>query len=224
VKKEISSIIFWGALWGLFEATVGYVLHALEIRIGFLVWFPAAYFFMSQVYKQTGKPHSVFYTSMIAAAIKLIDFLLPVRIDMVLNPFASILLEGLTVFAVYRSLEKQKNSLLRYDWFKALSVSMSWRLLYLLYLLPMPEFIVKISPLSGVGPLLKFLLFEGIMGGAVIYIGIAAAKTMAQHKAAENQEASNVRSFVSSLWNRISLHPLYSAILLVLAVFVQWMI
>ena len=67
MKREISLIIFWGALWGLFEATVGYVLHAFEIRIGFLVWFPAAYFFMTRVYKQTGKTYSIFYTSVIAA-------------------------------------------------------------------------------------------------------------------------------------------------------------
>jgi hypothetical protein len=223
MKKEIGVIVFWGALWGLFEGTVGYILHMLPINLGWFVWFPAAYFFMVQVYKQTGKANSIFYTSIIAAAIKLVDFLLPVRVDMVLNPFASIILEGLVVFAVYRMLEQQEESMLRHEYVKVLVMSISWRVLYLLYLLPLPEFIVKISPLRGVEPFVKFLFMEGMVNSVIIYACIIITKRLKENGDRNRQKmTSDFDPLLSRISERISLRPTFSFVLLLFAVFVEW--
>jgi hypothetical protein len=223
VKKEIGVIVFWGALWGLFEATVGYVLHILPINIGRLVWFPAAYFFMTKVYKETGRTESVLYTSVIAACIKLIDFLLPVRIDMVLNPFASIILEGIAVWALYRLLEEHGESLLKHDYVKALAMSMSWRLLYLVYLLPLPDFIVDISPLRGVIPLVKFLLMDGLTNSIVVYACILCVRRYNEIKDGNRREMPAAHEgWLLKSFGRFQLSPGLSFSVFLFAVFMEW--
>lgn len=51
----MAAVCMTGAVWGIFEATVGYLLHLLPIRLGFLVWYPAAVFFMFTVYLKSDK-------------------------------------------------------------------------------------------------------------------------------------------------------------------------
>lgn len=219
MKKEFSVIVFWGSLWGIFEATVGYLLHAINLSIGWLIWFPVAYFFMNRVYKQTGKVHTIFYTSVIAASIKLVDFLLPIRIDKVLNPFASILLEGLAVVLVYKLLELRKGIILKHETIKVLTVSIAWRLLYLLYMLPLPDSFVKLSPFRGTQPLVKFLFLEGLLSGAVIVVCVAAERLFRKDK--ENIP-SGFHSKASGMLDRIDLHPVISFSLLMSALLIQW--
>lgn len=109
MERNITTIIFWGATWGLVEATLGYVLHSVLLSVGWFFWFPLAFFFMNRVFKRTGSLVSILYTSSIAAGIKLVNFLLPTRIDRVINPAVSILLEGLMVFAVFAIVEYKKD-------------------------------------------------------------------------------------------------------------------
>ncbi|NLB41190.1 MAG: hypothetical protein GX815_02845 [Clostridiales bacterium] len=41
-------------------------------------------------------------------------------------------------------------------------------------------------------------------------------------KAAEEAETGNVEKFVSNLFNRTSFYPIYSVLLLVFAMFIEW--
>jgi hypothetical protein len=105
VKKNISIIVFWGAVWGIAEATIGYLLHMVPVNIGWLFWFPMAVYFMRKAYLQSGELYSIIYVSAISAGIKLLNLLMPARIDMVINPAVSILLEGAVVYAGYKLME-----------------------------------------------------------------------------------------------------------------------
>lgn len=222
MKRDVSIIVFWGAVWGLFEATAGYILHELAIGIGWMVYFPGAYYFMSRVYRQSKKPGAILYTSFIAAAIKLVNFLLPVRIDRVINPAASIILEGLAVFAIFKMLEVNKESILRFGYPRALAVSLAWRVLYITYLLPLPAFIVEISALRGIIPLLNFLLIEGFANSAVIYAGMLAYKRAGEIMKEGEVKSRIPKEFFHKASEYIRMHPVYSFILLFAAIFVQW--
>jgi hypothetical protein len=98
-------VLFWGAVWGFVEATLGFVLHKAAIAIpglpGF-VMFPIACIWMDRVITVTRKPAAAFGAACVAAGIKLLDFVLPGAIPLrILNPAASLLLEGLVVWGLW---------------------------------------------------------------------------------------------------------------------------
>ncbi|HBL37426.1 MAG TPA: hypothetical protein DDZ55_11530 [Firmicutes bacterium] len=60
MTKGWNHVLFWGALWGIIEATVGHLLHQAALPLGWLFWFPLAVGFMQMVYSQTQKITAVF--------------------------------------------------------------------------------------------------------------------------------------------------------------------
>lgn len=72
------SVLLFGGLWGIVEATLGTVLHLPIVhRTMFLssttILVPIAYFLMGACYKRTGTFRSVLYMGFLAAAIKAIS-------------------------------------------------------------------------------------------------------------------------------------------------------
>lgn len=222
MRKNINAIIRWGAVWGLVEATLGYILHSIPLSVGWFFWFPLAFYFMHKVYKQTNSLSSMFFTSAIAASIKLINFLLPTRIDRVVNPVVSILLEGLTVFAVYKLIENRK-SFFRLRYIEALTVSVGWRVLYIIYILLMPRFFFDLSPLRAVNPLLKFLVLESITNSLIIYAYIKITERADRGVGEEEAVSWNKLKQLGDLVDMNAvLGTSFSFLMLALAVFVQW--
>lgn len=163
-------ILVIGAAWGVFEATAGYFLHLLPISIGFLVWYPAAVFFLTASYRVTGKRHAILFTAMLASAIKLLNLLLPGPVDRVINPAVSILLEGMALFAAISALDGAGR-------IGKLSVSMAmntaWRALYIGYLaLLAPDTILGASVLKSGGELLRFFVIDNLASSIVIWFGL----------------------------------------------------
>ena len=80
-KKKFLSILLpallFGALWGIFEATLGTLLHLPVFEVGKLftkssiIIVPIAFLFMSLCYKKSGSLLSVFFAGLISATIKL---------------------------------------------------------------------------------------------------------------------------------------------------------
>lgn len=80
-KNKILSILIpvllYGALWGIFEATLGTVLHLPAFEVGkiftksSIIMVPIAFFFMALCYKKTGSLLSVLYAGLVSASIKL---------------------------------------------------------------------------------------------------------------------------------------------------------
>lgn len=214
MRKSISSVIFIGAAWGIFEATVGHFLHLLPVRIGWMVWFPIAFFFLNCAYRLTNKVSCMLYTAVISAGIKMIDIFYSPRIDYVINPAASIILEALAVFAVYKYLNYKYNQN-KLDAISVLLPCAGWKVLYISYLFFLPESWINISCLSGMIPFAKFFFFETIMNTLMICIIILAVRKVSIFRF----ELSNWLDKLSDT-HRI-LVPLCSVLTLILAIIVQ---
>lgn len=174
-QAVICHIIIWGAIWGIFEATVGYLLHLVPFGYSWLIWYPVACFFMTNVYHKTGRLSSVFFVGSLCAAIKMLNLFLPGRIDKVINPAISIVFEALAmaavVFAANHLLSgKNKSPLMKA--LMALSMNTGWRLLYILYLFFLvPDWIRDVSVISTIEKFIPFFVTQNLITTAIIFLG-----------------------------------------------------
>lgn len=102
-------ILFYAALWGLAEASLGYVLHFLPCGFAGMIMFPIGFYLMYNAYKFSGQRSTVLLVGLIAALIKTVDLILPLTSPMsVLNPVSSILIESLLVFGAVSLFEGKR--------------------------------------------------------------------------------------------------------------------
>jgi len=104
----LGPVLFWGSLWGIWEATVGHIIHLTRVPglPGFIM-FPAAFYFMSKAFIRSGRYQSIFLAACLAAGLKLFDIFIPGQnIQAVINPAQAILLESLVVTGFYYVLER----------------------------------------------------------------------------------------------------------------------
>jgi hypothetical protein len=96
----------WGSLWGIAEATLGYLLHAVPVPgLAGCIMGPLGLFFLWRAYSETRLPSAVLAAASVAATLKLVDFALPGRgAVMTLKPALAILLEGLAVAVLFAAL------------------------------------------------------------------------------------------------------------------------
>jgi hypothetical protein len=169
------AILVWGGLWGIFEATVGYLLHLLPFSVGWLVWYPVACFFMVNVYRKTGRVRDILYVGILAACIKLLNLFMPVRVDRVINPAVSILLEALSMAIVAFGLNRFFRSKKKSPAAKAIAVfcmNTGWRALYALYLLLLaPNWMREISVISSGEALVTFFITHNFFTSLVLFAG-----------------------------------------------------
>ncbi len=169
------TILVWGSLWGIFEATVGYLLHLLPVSLSWLILYPAAGFFMAGVHRKTGRISSVVLVATLCASIKMLNLLLPGRIDKVINPAVSILFEGLAVAAVLFALHRLLGERLKSPPVKALaalSMNTGWRLLFIVYLFFLvPDWMQEVSVISAVGKFIPFFVTQNLLSSLLLYLG-----------------------------------------------------
>lgn len=94
--RKLKAIIFWGALWGILEATLGWVLHLVHFKGEVLLLYPFGLICMMMAAKQTGQMSAIVKVAGVAAMVKLVNlFMLPsVPVYHVTNPAVAIFLEG----------------------------------------------------------------------------------------------------------------------------------
>ena len=98
LMKLAAQIIFYGAIWGLAEASMGYLLHFLPPLVAGLVMFPVAVYILMKAVRATGSRSVLLLVGMVAAGIKAVDFLLPgMSVFKTINPMISIMFGGLAV-------------------------------------------------------------------------------------------------------------------------------
>ena len=109
--KIIFQVLFWGALWGIVEATLGTILHlpAFDAPGIYLcsstIIIPIAYCLMANCYKRTGSFYSVYLMGVLAGVIKLTTAFIVGFINRVYMPAIYIVVEALamgTVLAVFK--------------------------------------------------------------------------------------------------------------------------
>ena len=167
MKKHVPQVLLWGGLWGISEATVGYLAHLLLPGMGWAFYYPIAYGFMRISYSQTGKSRVVLYCAILSAAIKLINLPMTPRPDYVINPAVSIMLEGLAAYIAFRFIREQSRPMIHYG-LLPFATSALWRGLYLVYLLLAPGWIREASILFMPGMLFSFATLELMGNGLVI--------------------------------------------------------
>lgn len=171
----VLNILLWSALWGIFEATVGYIIHSVSFKFSWLIWYPVACFFMSNVYRRTGKVYSIFFIGIFSASIKMLNLFLPGRVDRVINPAISIVFEAMTmaviVYAVNKLLAK-KDKNIAVKALSAFAMNTSWRLLFILYcLFIMPTWMREVSIVSTSEKLIPFIIKQNLYTSVLIFIG-----------------------------------------------------
>ncbi len=171
MKKQVSAVLFWGGLWGISEATVSYLVHLFLPGMGWFFYYPLAYGFMAGACRQTGQPLTALLCAFLSAAIKLINLPMSPRLDYVINPAVSILLEGLAVWLALRFIKSREKPAVR-DGLLPLVTSAAWRGLYLAYLLLAPSFIREASVLYTPDALLRFATLELLGNALVISLGM----------------------------------------------------
>jgi hypothetical protein len=110
----LGAVLFWGSLWGIWEATAGYVIHLTHVPglPGFII-FPAAFYFMSRAFIRSGRYGAIFLAACVAAGLKMFDIFIPGQnLQAVINPAQAILLESLAVTGFYCFLQRFDASLL----------------------------------------------------------------------------------------------------------------
>ena len=101
--KNLPIIILFGSLWGIIEATLGYLLHLLpvSIYISGTVLFPLVTWILYKAYTLTNSKTALMSIGILAALIKSVDFLLPFGSPFkIINPMISIIFESLAVVFV----------------------------------------------------------------------------------------------------------------------------
>ncbi len=109
--NRLSTVIFWGSLWGLAEATLGYLLHLIKIPgLAGAVMATIAFYFLYRLYQPTGSAAAVIGASLVAAGLKSLDIVVsPVGLMDVINPVQAIIIEGLAAAASLKILERGPN-------------------------------------------------------------------------------------------------------------------
>ena len=202
----VLTILLWGSLWGLFEAIFGYLLHLLPFSIGWLIWVPVACFFMSNVYRKTGRISSILLIGLLCSCIKLTNLFLPGRVDRVLNPAVSILLEAtalaITVYVAERFAERHEGTPSPLG--KAtLAVGMNtgWRLLYALYLLILvPNWMREISVISSMEKFIPFFITQNLMTSTLLFLGYSNKRLLFRPIEQGERAISSLREVIPANW------------------------
>jgi hypothetical protein len=132
-KQNIPAIIFFGAIWGIIEASIGYLLHALPVSIFIsgTVLFPIVSYILYKAYKVTNSKQALLAIGVIAATIKAVDFFMPFGSPFkIINPMIAIIMEALVVLVVITIIDKDD---IKSKATGFIAASIGWRLLYLSY-------------------------------------------------------------------------------------------
>ena len=220
--KIISTALFFGALWGLVEATLGYLIHlipAFSTGLSGAVLFPIGFYFMYRAYEKTKRMETVMYVGLVTALIKLSDFLLPAIHPALILPMVKIISPAIFIIfeaaSVYVVLYMIKGDPVKFNIDHALITVFSWRILFVVY-----QSILFITGLSkmfisaGVLNILRFIFLESAINAVIIMGLMFFFKNREQKAVRENHSFIFSNSFISLaisvvlLFSTITIHIL----------------
>jgi hypothetical protein len=186
----LSNVLFFGGLWGLVEASLGYVLHRVpEVLflppMSGLILFPVGLFFMVRGSRASGNVMAVPLTALVAASIKLMSGFLPfIPFRFVGNPALAILAEGAVAWAVLSAGAWKADPWLP---LKAVVLSFGWRTIFLgiNIALSLPGIANKPAELQ-----IRFVTLDGSVDALIITAAVFLAAVLRK-----KQENERFRSF-----------------------------
>ena len=165
-SQLIIEIIFFGAIWGILEATLGYVLHLIPAFIAGIVMFPIAAIILIRAYMRLQSKLALLGIGFVAAMIKSVNLLLPgMNIWKTINPIISIIFEACLVVGVISLLSSNKRA---YQIVALPIASIGWRLLYLAYAglqIPLTQHIS--AHLKSIEAAFSFVILSGLLSGLI---------------------------------------------------------
>ncbi|TNF08117.1 MAG: hypothetical protein EP317_03675 [Bacillota bacterium] len=127
-KNIIRTTLFFGAIWGLLEATLGYLLQFLPPLVSGSIMFPIAATILTITYLNTKSKTSILWVGVIAAAIKSINFFMPGLLPIkTYNPMIAIMLQSIVMVGVCYIIDYKK---LPYSLLGLSAASLLWRVLF----------------------------------------------------------------------------------------------
>jgi len=164
--KLIVRIVAFGALWGLLEATLGYVLHLVHDYLPGIVMPAIGAAILVRFHRESAHRGAVVAVGVVAALVKAVDFLIPGMNPLrVANPMLSILIEALAMAALLPALSRAS------EWRRVqleFGASFGWRIAFILALcVEFWGFGIFSGQLSGFSTLFEFIVFNGLASGAV---------------------------------------------------------
>jgi hypothetical protein len=168
-KDQFKYVLFFGAIWGILEATLGYVLQFLPPLVSGAVMFPIAAAIMVSAYSATENKKTLVFVAVIAASIKSVNFLLPGLMPIkTYNPIIAIMLQSMLVFMFIGLYEKKRFPQAIASF---IIVSVGWRLLFLANIAINHELTgFKFQQLSSFNTMISFTLYQGLMGVMLLTI------------------------------------------------------
>jgi hypothetical protein len=167
-------VLFFGSIWGILEATLGYGLQFLPELVSGSIMFPIGATIMIYAYKNTGSKKAMLYVALIAASIKSVNFLLPGLMPIkTYNPMIAIMLQGFAMVTII-ALFNQKSLVAKISSFVIASIL--WRGLFLINIYinnALTGF--NFRQLSSTSAMNEFVIIYGLMGAlflTLLYIGL----------------------------------------------------
>jgi len=178
-RQNLSTIIFFGAIWGLLEATLGYLLQFLPPLVSGSIMFPIGATLLIYTYKNTTHKSSVIYVALIAASIKAVNFFMPGLMPIkTYNPMIAIMLQSFAVISILNLFDHRSHAV------KILGLGLAsflWRGLFLMNISinhALTGF--KFQQLVSIQASLNFVLLYGLMGA--LFLGLLFGLTQIIHK------------------------------------------
>jgi hypothetical protein len=179
-KTVLFSVIFFGSIWGILEATLGYALHFLPVLISGSIMFPIAATIMVMTFHQTKSRSAMIYVALIAASIKSVNFFMPGLLPIkTYNPMISIMLQSLVIYAVLPMVEKKSFAV---QMLGLGIVSLSWRALFIMNIAinnVLTGFMF--NQLASSSTIISFIVISGLIEMAIL-IGLAAIRQLTKDK------------------------------------------
>jgi len=160
-------VLFFGAIWGILEATLGYALKFLPPLVSGSVMFPIAATLMVVTYQNTKSKSSMIYVAAIAASIKAINLFMPGLPPIkTYNPMIAMMLQSV-VLVVFIPLFKKNTVPAAITGITVLGFS--WRALFLGYIAIYHTLTgFKFPQLVSTSAMVQFVLLLGLMEAGVL--------------------------------------------------------
>lgn len=160
-------VLFFGAIWGILEATLGYVLHFLPALVAGSIMFPIGALIMMMTLGQTKSKSAMILVAAVAASIKAVNFFMPgLPIIKTYNPMIAIMLQSLVLYAIVPMMEKKP---LTVKLIGITLVSISWRLFFVLNLVINTSLTgIVMRQLATTNTIISFVLISGLVDAAIL--------------------------------------------------------
>lgn len=202
--KFVCQIIFFGAVWGIVEGTLGYILQFMPPLISGFIMFPIAAFILIKAYKSTNTRLSLIYIGLIAATIKSVDLFLPgLSIYKTINPMMAIIFESMVVAVAYPALSSRK---IAKQAIGSIVVSVGWRTGFILYMIGIHLLTgLSVTYLASFNLAFNFVMINGIISGLLV-MGVLWLESKTKH-------------LIDNKWE---VKPSYALITLIFAIGIQF--